>query len=72
MKNKLSVKKNTKLDVAYMQLRKGRIVQTLELRPGLLFDLDKNGDIVGIEVLSLEKLAPLLEGQKKKERRQAA
>ena len=72
MKAKITVKKNTKLDVAYIQLRKGRIVLTLELRPGLLFDLDKNGEVVGIEVLSVENLTPFLEGQKKKERRQAA
>jgi len=62
----MKVKKDTKLDVAYIQLRRGKVVQTVELRPGLLFDLDKNGEVVGIEVMSLEKLAPLLENHKRK------
>jgi len=68
----MKVKKNVKLDVAYIQLRRGRVVKTVELRPGLLFDLDKHGEIVGIEVLSLEKLAPLLEINKKRAAHQVA
>lgn len=51
----MKIKKNVKLDVAYVQLRRGRIAQTVELRPGLLFDLDKKGEVIGIEVMSLEK-----------------
>jgi uncharacterized protein YuzE len=58
----MKVEKNTKLDVAYIQLRKGTVKETLEMRPGLLFDLDKAGEVLGIEVLSLKKLAPLLKG----------
>lgn len=73
MKASLKVKKNIKLDVAYVQLRKGKVAETIEVRPGILMDLDKNGEFVGIEVLSIEKLAPLLEGTtKKKTYRQAA
>jgi uncharacterized protein YuzE len=60
------------LDVAYIQLRGGRVAKTVELRPGLLFDLDKYGEIIGIEVLSLEKLAPLLETGKKRATHQVA
>ena len=56
----MKAKKDTKLDVAYVQLRKGRVDSTVEIRPGLLIDLDKTGEILGIEVLSLEKLAPLI------------
>lgn len=47
-------KKNTKLDVAYVQLRKGTVAKTIELRPGILMDLVKNGEVIGIEVLSIE------------------
>lgn len=61
----MKVKKDRKNDVAYIKLRRGRIQSTVELRPGLLFDLDKNGEIVGIEVLSIAKLAPLLASPKK-------
>jgi len=58
----MKVKADKKLDVAYIQLRKGRVAETLELRPGILFDMNKKGEVIGIEVLSLEKLAPALEG----------
>jgi len=68
----MKVKKDAKLDVAYIQLRRGRVAETIELRPGLLFDLDKKGEVVGIEVMSLEKLAPLLESQKKRSAHQVA
>ena len=56
----MKLKKDTKLDVAYIQLRKGKVTSTIEIKPGLLIDLDKSEEILGIEVLSLEKLAPLL------------
>ena len=59
MKAQMKVKKNTKLDVAYVQLRKGTVAKTIELRPGILMDLDKDGEVIGIEVLSIAKLAPL-------------
>lgn len=68
----MKVKKNVKLDVAYIQLRRGKVVQTIELRPGILFDMDKNGEVVGIEVMSLEKLAPFLDVHKRKTAHQVA
>jgi uncharacterized protein YuzE len=60
----MKVTTDEKLDVAYVKLRRGKVEKTVELRPGLLFDLDKKGEIVGIEVMSLEKLAPLLKNGK--------
>jgi len=62
----MKVIKDQKLDVAYIQLRKGTVQKSVEMRPGLVFDLDKNGEIIGIEVLSLKKLAPLIASGKKK------
>ncbi len=64
----MKVKKDLKNDVAYIKLRRGRVESTVELRPGLLFDLDKNGEIIGIEVLSIAKLAPLLGARNKSSR----
>jgi uncharacterized protein YuzE len=61
----MRVKKDEKLDIAYIQLRKGRVARTNEMSPGLLFDFDKKGNLVGIEVLSLTKLAPALAKTKK-------
>ena len=65
------ITRDRKLDVAYVQLRSGKIVQTVELRPGLLFDLDKNGQVVGIEVLSLSHLGPALLGKRSGVRKSA-
>lgn len=56
----MKVSKDAKMDVAYIQLRSGKVVKTVEFKRGLLIDFDKNGEIIGIEVLSLQKLAPLL------------
>ena len=65
----MKITKNTKLDIAYVHLRKGKTHHSVELVPGLIFDFDKKGAVLGIEVLSLKKLAPLL---KKKTSRRAA
>lgn len=64
----MKVKKDPQHDVAYIKLRKGKAASTVELRPGLLFDLDKNGEILGIEVLSTAKQAPLLAQHNKQNR----
>ena len=34
--------KNSKLDVAYVKLKRGKVAKTVELKPGILFDFDKN------------------------------
>jgi uncharacterized protein YuzE len=60
----MKVAKDKKLDVAYVKLRKGKVNKTVELKPGLLFDLDKKGEVLGIEVTSLKKLAPQLDVMK--------
>ena len=56
----MKVTKNKKLDLAYVQFRKGNIHKTVKIRDDLLIDLDKEGRILGIEVLSLSELAPSL------------
>jgi uncharacterized protein YuzE len=62
----MKITKDTKNDLAYIQLRKGRVQKSIELSPGLIFDYDKAGEIIGIEILSLKKLAPLLGSPKKR------
>jgi uncharacterized protein YuzE len=64
----MDLTKDDKLDVAYVRFRRGKDVRTVEIRPGVLLDLDKNGQILGIEVLSLSELAPALAGTAKKKR----
>jgi len=65
----VEITKDGRLDVAYVRLRRGRVVRTVEIRAGVLLDLDKNGEVLGIEVLSMSKLAPALlsvNGKRKK------
>lgn len=56
----MKVKKVQKLNVAYVTLKKGRIIRTVEIHPGILIDLNAAGEPVGIEILALSKLAPAL------------
>ena len=56
----MKVTKNRRLDVGYIQLRSGRVFKTVQMKPGILFDLDRRGEVLGIEILSLRSLAPAL------------
>jgi uncharacterized protein YuzE len=56
----MKVTRKKKLDVAYVQLRKGSVAKTLKIRKDILIDLDRSGQVLGIEVLSLSALAPAL------------
>jgi uncharacterized protein YuzE len=49
-----------KLDVAYVELRKGKVARTVEFRPGMLVDFDVSGQVLGIEILSAQELAPVV------------
>lgn len=56
----MKITKNSKLDLAYVKLKKGMVARTVELKPGILFDFDKYGEVLGIEVLSIQKVAPAI------------
>jgi uncharacterized protein YuzE len=60
----MKLSKDEDLDVAYVQLRKGKVDRTVEIRPGILVDISSKGDVLGIEILSMSKLAPELKTQK--------
>ena len=51
---------DSKLDVAYVELRTGKIAKTMQFSPGMLVDFDIEGQVLGIEVLSVVKAAPAL------------
>ncbi|HCR52314.1 TPA: DUF2283 domain-containing protein [Candidatus Kaiserbacteria bacterium] len=38
-------------DAIYMTLRKGKVARTVEMKEQLIVDLDKKGNILGIELL---------------------
>ncbi|MFN7730200.1 MAG: DUF2283 domain-containing protein [Bdellovibrio sp.] len=70
----MKVDKDVKLDVGYIHIRKGRVTKTVDLSPGILFDFNKKSEVLGIELLSLERLAPPLffEKPRRKQSRKAA
>jgi uncharacterized protein YuzE len=42
-------------DIAYVQLGEGKVAETKEVAPGLLLDLDENGQALGLEIMGLEQ-----------------
>ena len=45
-------------NVAYMTLRKGKVAKTVEMSESVIVDLDKKGNILGIEMLDASKQFP--------------
>jgi uncharacterized protein YuzE len=46
-------------DALYFRLDDDEIVESQEVQPGIILDFDKNGRVVGIEILSLStRFAP--------------
>ena len=56
----MKVTKNKKLDLAYIQFRKGSVSKTVKVMEEILIDLDSKGRVIGIEVLALAEMAPAL------------
>jgi len=56
----MKVSKNKKLNVAYVQFRKGSSAKTVRVMENILIDFDAKGKILGKEVLDLAELAPAL------------
>ncbi len=42
-------------DAIYIRLRDGKIVESDEIAPGVIVDLDENNEIIGIEILWVSK-----------------
>jgi len=45
-------------DAAYMALRKGRVAKTVEMSDQVIVDIDKKGNLLGIEMLRASKQLP--------------
>jgi uncharacterized protein YuzE len=44
---------NKRLNVGYIQFKKARIAKTVKFRRNLLIDINKKGEVVGIELLDV-------------------
>jgi uncharacterized protein YuzE len=62
----MKIQTNDKLNIGYVRFKTGKVFETLEVRPGILLDLDKKGQLLGIEVLDLSNLAPAIKAFSKR------
>ena len=51
----LKLEYDPEVDAAYLTLRNGRIVESEEVKPGLIVDLDKNEQVLGVEILRFSR-----------------
>lgn len=46
-------------DALYLRLDDSKIVESEEVRPGIVLDFDRKNQVVGIEILRVSKRVPL-------------
>lgn len=51
----MKVKYDKEVDIVYMTFSKNKITESNEDKPGIIIDYDKDGFIVGIEILDASK-----------------
>lgn len=49
----MKIEYDTKADAMYIRLIAGTVVDSDEVRPGVVFDFDINGRVLGIEMLNV-------------------
>jgi uncharacterized protein YuzE len=54
----MRVRFDEQADALYVRLDESAIIESEEVRPGVLFDLDERGEIVGIEILRVAQRLP--------------
>ena len=45
-------------DAVYIELKNGKVHHTIEVRSNILIDVDKDGSVIGIEILNAATEAP--------------
>jgi uncharacterized protein YuzE len=50
------------LDIIYIKLSEGKVVESDEEKPGIILDYDEAGNMVGIEILNASKKVNLPNG----------
>ncbi len=51
----MKVRYNKEVDTLTLRFSDRAIVESDEINPGMIFDYDENGDVVGIEILDASK-----------------
>ena len=55
----MRIKVDQKNDVLYFRLDESAIVDSEEIKPGVILDYDSKDNVVGIEILGLSKRVPI-------------
>lgn len=55
----MRLKVDHKNDALYFRLDESAIVDSEEIKPGVILDYDSNNNVVGIEILGLSKRVPV-------------
>ena len=51
----MKIEYDQKADAMYIRLRAGTVVESEEIRPGVAFDYDVEGKVLGIEMLDMSE-----------------
>ena len=51
----MKIEYDRRADAMYIRLRAGTVVESDEVRPGVVFDFDADGKVVGIEMLDVSE-----------------
>jgi len=51
----MQISHDKKADAAYITLKQAPIAKTIPIKEGIMFDLDQNNKIIGIEFLDISK-----------------
>jgi len=54
----MRVRFDQEADALYIRLDDSRVVESEEIRPGVVVDLDQRGEIIGIEMLRVSQRMP--------------
>ncbi len=55
----MRLKVDHKNDALYFRLNESAIIDSEEVKPGVILDYDANDNVIGIEILGLSKRVPL-------------
>ncbi len=55
----MKLKVDHKNDALYFRLNESAIIDSEEVKPGVILDYDANDNVIGIEILGLSKRVPL-------------
>jgi len=56
----MKLRLDNKNDVLYLKLYESTIVDSEEVKPGIILDFDTNGNVVGVEMLGVSDQPPFL------------